>query len=231
MDSANIKKIFSSRIRKLREGKMNQGEFADSVGVSRGAMSYYEQEARTPDIAVLRSICETYNVSADYLLGLMADENHAVSDACKVTGLSPEAVKNLNTFVHIIEQSNEPSKQSKQSKTNTLFDDNVDDMRRLGAFSPVAELLNLLLENDDGLKLLTLLSAIVIGVDESLNQDKPLLVLKSASKFATVLPIMDLTPALWVNIQQHAHELKKINAQAEQAKREEQEKREQQEND
>jgi transcriptional regulator with XRE-family HTH domain len=49
---------------------MNQGEFADSVGISRGAMSYYEQETRTPDIDVLRAICETYNISADYLLGL-----------------------------------------------------------------------------------------------------------------------------------------------------------------
>ena len=209
MSTANLRKIFSSRIRKLREGKLNQGEFADSVGVSRGAMSYYEQESRTPDIGVLRTICEKYNVSADYLLGLMADENHAVSDACKVTGLSPEAVKTLKTFVRIIEQSDEPSK---------VFDDNGDDTRRFGAFSSVAELLNLLLENYAGLHLLTLLSAIVIGVDESLNQDKPLLVLKSASKFTTVLPIMDLTPALWVNIQQHAHELKKLHEKAEEAK-------------
>ena len=213
MDSAKVREVFSSRIRKLREGKLNQGEFADSVGVSRGAMSYYEQESRTPDITVLHSICEKYSVSADYLLGLMADENHTVSDACKTTGLSPEAVKTLNAFARIIEKSNEPSK---------VFDDNQDDMRKLGAFSSVAELLNLLLENDAGLQLLTLLSAIVIGVDESLNQDKPILVLKSASKFATMLPIMDLTPALWVNIQQHAHELKMINAQVEQAKQEKQ---------
>jgi len=56
MDASKTRKIFSSRIRKLREGKMNQGEFADSVGVSRGAMSYYEQESRTPDIGVLQSI-------------------------------------------------------------------------------------------------------------------------------------------------------------------------------
>jgi transcriptional regulator with XRE-family HTH domain len=190
---------------------MNQGEFADSVGVSRGAMSYYEQESRTPDIAVLRSICEKYNVSADYLLGLIEDENHAVSDACKVTGLSPEAVKTLNTFVRIVNETNASS---------NLFDDTPADAKRLGAFSSVAELLNILLENDDGLQLLTLLSAIVIGVDERFNQDKPMIVLKSASKFATMFPINDLTPALWGNIHQHAHELKKINAQAEKTKQE-----------
>ena len=221
MDASKTRKIFSSRIRKLREGKMNQGEFADSVGVSRGAMSYYEQESRTPDIAVLRSICETYKVSADYLLGLIEDENHAVSDACKVTGLSPEAVKTLNTFVHIIQETNESDK---------LFDDTPDTKKKLGAFSSVSELLNLLLANDDGLQLLTLLSAIVLGVDERFNQDKPILVLKSASKFATMLPIMDLTPALWVHIQQHAYELKKINAQAEKEREEKQGQKEQQEN-
>jgi transcriptional regulator with XRE-family HTH domain len=42
MDVAELRKIFSARIRKLREGaKLNQGEFADTTGVSHGAMSYY----------------------------------------------------------------------------------------------------------------------------------------------------------------------------------------------
>ena len=50
MDISKLRKTFAIRIRKLRDGKLNQGEFADSVGVSRGAMSYYEQESRTPDI-------------------------------------------------------------------------------------------------------------------------------------------------------------------------------------
>ena len=59
MDVAELRKTFSARIRKLREERgLNQGQFADSVGISRGAMSYYEQEARTPDIGVLRAVCE-----------------------------------------------------------------------------------------------------------------------------------------------------------------------------
>ena len=97
MDVAKLRHIFSSRIRGLREGKMNQGEFADSVGVSRGAMSYYEQESRTPDIGVLRAICVKYNISADYLLGIIPDPNHSVADVCHETGLSPGAVKKLNS--------------------------------------------------------------------------------------------------------------------------------------
>ena len=95
MDVAGLRAIFSSRIRKLRDGKFNQGEFADSVGVSRGAMSYYEQELRTPDIGVLRSICEKYKVSADFMLGLIPDTNHAVSDVCIETGLLPRAARRL----------------------------------------------------------------------------------------------------------------------------------------
>jgi DNA-binding XRE family transcriptional regulator len=41
MDVAELRKTFSARIRKLREDRgLNQGQFADSVGISRGAMSY-----------------------------------------------------------------------------------------------------------------------------------------------------------------------------------------------
>jgi len=56
MDVSGLRHIFAERIKELRaELGLNQGEFADKVGVSRGAMSYYEQEARTPDLNEFRS--------------------------------------------------------------------------------------------------------------------------------------------------------------------------------
>ena len=206
MDTAKLRHTFSARIRKLREGKMNQGEFADSVGISRGAMSYYEQESRTPDIGVLRAICEKYKVSADYLLGLMADENHAVSDVCEHTGLSPQAVKKLNIIARLA-----GTEYRSHEHLMDEFDEDFIAALGLSAFTSVTELLNILLENDDGLSLLVLLGAIILGADTAMeNGQEPRIMIKSASKnFQIAMPIESLTSALWVNIQEHAHDLKK----------------------
>lgn len=65
----SVTKIFSSRLRQLRGGK-SQEEVSKGIGISRGALSYYEKGERNPDINVLHSIAKYYNVSADYLIGL-----------------------------------------------------------------------------------------------------------------------------------------------------------------
>jgi transcriptional regulator with XRE-family HTH domain len=205
MDIPKLRKTFATRIRKLRDGKLNQGEFADSVGVSRGAMSYYEQESRTPDIGVLRAICEKYKVSADYLLGLMADQNHAVADACKETGLSPEAVKSLN----IISRLSQHEFQSNEELFDIMGDD-VEEAIHLTPFTSVTELLNVLLSSHEGLSLLTLLGAVVLGAETDAKDNEPPVVrIKSASKnFKIEIPLENLTAALWVNIQEHAHSIR-----------------------
>jgi len=206
MDVAGLRAIFSSRIRKLREGKMNQGEFADSVGVSRGAMSYYEQELRTPDIGVLRAICAEYKVSADYLLGLMPDRNHAVSDVCKEIGLSPEAVRKLSIINTIAK-----TEFRNPEHIMEVFDEDFMDAMNLTPHSAMAQVLSTLIENSEGLGLLTLLGAIIHGaeISQDENEAPPTLMLKSASKnFEVSIPIDNLTAALWVNIQEHANTLR-----------------------
>ena len=160
MNVAELRHTFASRIRKLRDGKLNQGEFADSVGISRGAMSYYEQESRTPDIGVLRAICEKYNISADYLLGLIPDTNHAVSDVCRETGLHPKAARRLRLL-----------KKLRETKLDSLvtivdeFDEDAQEALELTAFTSATPMLNLLLTSDEGLHLLNLLSAIIFGAE------------------------------------------------------------------
>lgn len=206
MDVAGLRAIFSSRIRKLRDGKMNQGEFADSVGVSRGAMSYYEQESRTPDIGVLRAICAEYKVSADYLLGLMADQSHAVSDVCKEIGLSPEAVKKLN----IINKLAKTDFRSHKHMTNE-FDEDFMQAMNLAPHTSLPQVLSTLLEHEEGLSLLTLIGAIIHGaeISQGENEPTPTIMLKSASKnFEVAIPINNLTAALWVNIQEDANTLR-----------------------
>ena len=207
MDVAGLRAIFSSRIRKLREGKMNQGEFADSVGVSRGAMSYYEQELRTPDIGVLRAICQKYGVSADYLLGLIPDTNHAVSDVCRETGLYPKTTRRLMLLERL------KNTEMKPDLIETIveeFDEDADEVLELMVFTSATPMMNLLISFDEGLHLLNLLSAIIFGAELETGSDtKPFFRFMSNHKNISIeYPLENITAALWVNVQREAERLK-----------------------
>jgi transcriptional regulator with XRE-family HTH domain len=206
MDISGLRHTFATRIRKLRDTwDLNQGEFADSVGVSRGAMSYYEQESRTPDIGVLCAICAKYNVSADYLLGIIPDPNHTVSDICRETGLSPESARTLNLITRLV-----AIKDFNFTKAFDVFDPGDDiDALKLQAATSVPEVLNVLLENPKGLSLLTLLGAIIFGAEIDSGGQTVVVKVKSAlENIELSYPIENLTAALWVNIQEKANNLK-----------------------
>jgi transcriptional regulator with XRE-family HTH domain len=209
MDVAKLRHIFSTRIRKLREGKMNQGEFADSVGISRGAMSYYEQKLRTPDIGVLRQICEKHNISADYLLGLIPDTNHAVSDVCRETGLYPKSAQRLR----ILQQLKELKFDSFETVIEHFIDDDPKEALQMAAHTAATPMVNLLLITDEGLNLLTLLSAIIFGAElvtaESDKPQKPQLkLMTNHQNIEAVFPLQNITAALWVNVQEEVAQLR-----------------------
>jgi len=207
MDVAELRRTFASRIRKLREGEMNQGEFADSVGISRGAMSYYEQEARTPDIGVLRAICVKYNISADYLLGIIADPNHVISDVCRETGLYPKAAKRLHLLQRLKETKMEPSIVEAVIEE---FDEDAQEVVELAAHTAVTPMMNLLLSSNEGLTLLTLLSAIIFGAELVTGSDeKPYFKFMSNHKNLSIeYPLKNITAALWINVQREAEKLR-----------------------
>jgi len=167
-------------------------------------MSYYEQELRTPDIGVLRSICVKYNISADYLLGIIPDQNHATSDVCRETGLSPEAAKKLRIINTLVNTEFHSHKHMVE-----VFDEDFMLAMQLAAATSLPGILNALLESDEGVSLLTLLGAIVLGAEIQTGENEPKVILKSASKnFEVAVPIDNLTAALWVNIQDHASNLR-----------------------
>lgn len=65
-----MNEYFSLRLKHLREKHgLSQAELADKIGVSRGSISFYENNSRVPDIDVLCSLCDFFSVSSDYLLG------------------------------------------------------------------------------------------------------------------------------------------------------------------
>ena len=212
MDVAELRKTFSARIRKLREERgLNQGQFADSVGISRGAMSYYEQEMRTPDIGVLRAICEKCGVSADYMIGLIPDQNHAVSDVCLETGLYPKAAKRLN----ILRQLKDLKFESFETVIEHFIDDDPKEALIMAAHTAATPMMNLLLMTDEGLSLLTLLSAIIFGAKLMTGSDEQprLKLMTNHQNIQVEFPLENITAALWVNVQEVAAKLRdKLNS-------------------
>ncbi len=89
--------ITGERIKKLR-GKKTQDQCAKELGISRGALSYYENGERKPDAEILYRMAEHFKVSVDYLLGLAKEQTIEpdIKIACKVTGLTEEVIKKVS---------------------------------------------------------------------------------------------------------------------------------------
>jgi transcriptional regulator with XRE-family HTH domain len=211
---SELRHIFAQRIRKLRESHgLNQGEFADTVGVSRGAMSYYEQEARTPDIEVLRRICAKYGIPADYMIGLIPDPDREVSDVCLQTGLWPEAVKRLRLIRRIKAIK---TREVLETIVGEFADDDVEAAVWLTPFSAAPLMANVLLATDEGLHILNLLSAIICGAELVTGSDEPpmLRLPQAHSTLEISYPVGSITGALWANIQENAAELRNRLAKA-----------------
>lgn len=105
--------IFLTRLKELR-GAKSQVETAHEIGITAQTLGRYEKGERKPDIEVLKMLAEYYQVSTDYLLGL-SDVHSVDADiqtACKVTGLSEEAIVNLKEI------------------QKTRFNDNFEDLKR-----------------------------------------------------------------------------------------------------
>lgn len=69
IDTTKMHTLFKQRLRELR-GNRTLKEVADSLGISRATLGFYEDGSRKPDIEILYKIAKYYNVSADYLLGI-----------------------------------------------------------------------------------------------------------------------------------------------------------------
>lgn len=88
---AGAKDVFRQRLKQLRtlEG-LNQEEFADKLGVSRGSISFYENGSRTPDIDFLDRLYRYYEdlLPADFLLGYTDNIKTENQDIGLLTGLN-----------------------------------------------------------------------------------------------------------------------------------------------
>ena len=62
---------FCERLKKIRiECKMTQKEVYEALGMSPNGYASYEQGRTQPSVETLIKLCEIFDISADYLLGL-----------------------------------------------------------------------------------------------------------------------------------------------------------------
>ena len=66
------KEIFAIRVKKLRKARgEQQKELAEAIGATQATISDIENGRKATFFDRLAAICQHYNVSADYLLGLI----------------------------------------------------------------------------------------------------------------------------------------------------------------
>lgn len=86
--------------------KMTQPELASKIGVSRSAISMYENGAREPDISTLLLISDFFGVTVDYLLGCekkpTAKGDGLTETERRFLSLSPEKQQTLLNFIEAL---------------------------------------------------------------------------------------------------------------------------------
>ena len=95
-------KALGERIQQTRkETKISQRELAEHINRKREYISRIETGKTEPDLTDLLGMCDIFHCELGFLLGEpeYKAKTHAVTDICRVTGLSQKAVDNLiNTY-------------------------------------------------------------------------------------------------------------------------------------
>lgn len=87
---------FGKRLKEIRKKSgLSQETLAKELGVSKGALCYYENGERTPDIEFLEKVSVYYNIPANYFMGFTDAMNPKNSSIVDRTGLSEETVEIL----------------------------------------------------------------------------------------------------------------------------------------
>lgn len=67
---------YGNRIAHLRdERRLTQEELSSKVGITRAALSHYENNRREPDYETIQKIADFFKVSVDYLVGRSSEPN------------------------------------------------------------------------------------------------------------------------------------------------------------
>lgn len=116
----------NERIRQLRRTlDMTQQEFADKIGVKRNTVATYEMGRSVPSDAAIMLICQTFNVSEDWLrngtgdmfLPSQADE---ISEICSKYGFDPYVESFLREYAKLPAQKRQVLKEYFENVVNSM---------------------------------------------------------------------------------------------------------------
>lgn len=97
-----------NKIKELRMSqKITQSEFAMRLGVTKSAISSYENGSRLPSYDILIKISRIFKVSTDYLLGCVDEKAQTVS----VSGLTESQIAAVKSSIHTFRAYNMVHKQ------------------------------------------------------------------------------------------------------------------------
>lgn len=97
-----------NKIKELRMSqKITQSEFAMRLGVTKSAISSYENGSRLPSYDILIKISRIFKVSTDYLLGCVDEKAQTVS----VSGLTESQIAAVKSYIHTFRAYNVVQKQ------------------------------------------------------------------------------------------------------------------------
>lgn len=92
---------FGNTLKRLRQqAGMTQKQLAESIGVTKAVISYYELQERYPSPEVLIKLASIFHVSTDYLLGL--DKNNTVD----LTGLTEDDISIIKQLIDSLRKKN-----------------------------------------------------------------------------------------------------------------------------
>lgn len=91
--------IIGERISELREQKgITLTELANILSLQKSAMSYIENGSRLPKADLIVKMCDYFNVSSDYILGLQDVTDNENLSINKNLGLSEKAIETLEYY-------------------------------------------------------------------------------------------------------------------------------------
>lgn len=96
-------KRIGSRIKQCRkEAHLTQADLLEKCYMSQSSIATlrrWERGEKIPDTDVLGKMCELFDCDMGYLLADYPTKRHETADVSEITGLSPEAVERLNSFM------------------------------------------------------------------------------------------------------------------------------------
>lgn len=121
--------MFAQRIKELRlKNDLTQKDLSDFLVVTPKTVSFYELGQRMPPANVLMKLCQKFNVSVDYLLGL-TDIPYTIDDYIakqKKTGTQPETDEysaDERKIIDMYRQLSEKDKGKIEGRLEEMLDD------------------------------------------------------------------------------------------------------------